>query len=212
METIAAFFKDGGIFVKFILVVSVIGMAIIVERAIFLLYKYNVDGRTLWKKVSGLIRDNDIDGARAICSNSSVPLMKIMMYGLDASRGSARDIQNAIDEAALEVIPSVDKRVSYLSTLANVATLLGLLGTIQGLIQAFSAIAVADPSQKASLLASGISIALYSTASGLVVAIPMLVMYTVLQAKSQKIIDEIDEFSVKLVNLLSRGKSGVPTE
>jgi biopolymer transport protein ExbB/TolQ len=132
-----------------------------------------------------------------------------MTYGLEASNGSALDIQNAIDEAALEVIPSVDKRVPYLSTLANVATLLGLLGTIQGLIQAFSAIAVADPSQKAALLAKGISIALYSTASGLVVAIPMLIMFTILQSKSQKIVDEIDEFSVKLVNLLSRGKSGV---
>ncbi|VAV83617.1 Ferric siderophore transport system, biopolymer transport protein ExbB [hydrothermal vent metagenome] len=209
METVAAFFKDGGIFVKFILVVSIIGFAIMVERAIFLLYKYNVDGKVLWKKVSGFIRDNDVEGAKAICSNNSVPLMKIMNYGLEASSGSAKDIQNAIDEAALEVIPSVDKRVTYLSTLANVATLLGLLGTIQGLIQAFSAIAVADPSQKAALLAKGISIALYSTASGLVVAIPMLIMYTILQAKSQKIIDEIDEFSVKLVNLLSRGKSGV---
>lgn len=212
METVAAFFKDGGIFVKFILVVSVIGLAIMVERAIFLLYKYNVDGKVLWKKVSGLLRDNDVEGAKAICANETVPLMRIMTYGLEASNGSARDIQNAIDEAALEVIPSVDKRVTYLSTLANVATLLGLLGTIQGLIQAFSAIAVADPSQKAALLAKGISIALYSTASGLVVAIPMLIMYTILQAKSQKIVDEIDEFSVKLVNLLSRGKSGVQAE
>jgi len=209
METVAAFFKDGGIFVKFILVVSIIGLAIMVERSIYLLYKYNVDGKVLWKKVSGFIRDNDIEEARTICANNSVPLMKIMNYGLEASNGSAKDIQNAIDEAALEVIPLVDKRVTYLATLANVATLLGLLGTIQGLIQAFSAIAVADPSQKAALLAKGISIALYSTAAGLVVAIPMLIMYTILQAKSQKIIDEIDEFSVKLVNLLSRGKSGV---
>ncbi len=129
METVAAFFKDGGIFVKFILVVSIIGFAIMVERAIFLLYKYNVDGKVLWKKVSGFIRDGDVEGAKAICSNNSVPLMKIMNYGLEASNGSAKDIQNAIDEAALEVIPSVDKRVGYLSTLANVATTCMLIAT-----------------------------------------------------------------------------------
>jgi len=109
-------------------------------------------------------------------------------------------------------VPAIDKRVSYLSTLANIATLLGLLGTIQGLIQAFAAVGVADPSQKAFLLANGISVALYTTAFGLIVAIPMLAGYTVLQAKAHRLIDEIDEFSVKLINLLNRRKSGIQTQ
>ncbi len=212
MEKIALFFRDGGVFINFILVVSVVGMAIIVERVRFLVFKYNVDGRALWEKISGLIHEGDKQRALELCKDTRIPLMRILNKGISASGGSEKDIQNAIDEAALEIIPTIDKRVAYLATLANVATLLGLLGTIQGLIQAFSAIGAADPSQKATLLAKGISIALYSTAAGLVVAIPMLVMYTVLKAKAQKIIDEIDEFSVKLINLLSRRKDGLQAE
>ncbi len=204
METIAAVFRDGGIFIYFILFVSAIGVAIVIERGLLLVFKYNIDGTKLWVKVSRFLKEGNIDSAYAACKGSSVPLMRILGSGIAASKGTEHDIQNAIDEAALEIIPSIDKRVSYLATLANIATLLGLLGTIQGLIQAFSAISSADPSQKASLLASGISIALYSTATGLVVAIPLLVVYSILQSKAQKIVDEIDEFSVKLINLLNK--------
>ena len=102
------------------------------------------------------------------------------------------------------MIPDIDKRVSYLAMLANIATLLGLLGTIQGLIQAFQAVGSADPTQKASILAGGISIALYTTAFGLVVAIPILIAYSILQSKAHRLVDDIDEFSVKIINLLSK--------
>ncbi|HLE09261.1 MAG TPA: MotA/TolQ/ExbB proton channel family protein [Thermodesulfobacteriota bacterium] len=210
METLVSFFRDGGIFMYFILIVSIVGFAIMVERGILLIHKYNVDGRALWKKVSKFLYEGNIEQARALCSDLRVPLMRILHHGIAASaKGSVEDVQTAIDEIALEIIPTIDKRVAYLAALANIATLLGLLGTIQGLIQAFAAIAHADPSQKATLLASGIAIALYTTAFGLIVAIPMLLMYTVLQAKAQKIIDEIDEFAVKLINFLKEGKGGV---
>ncbi|MEK7680340.1 MAG: MotA/TolQ/ExbB proton channel family protein, partial [Deltaproteobacteria bacterium] len=106
-----------------------------------------------------------------------------------------------------EVMPTIDKRITYLATLANIATLLGLLGTIQGLIQAFAAVSSADPSEKAGILSRGIAIALYTTAFGLIVAVPLLAMYTVLQSKAHTIIDEIDEYSVKLVNLISDRKA-----
>jgi biopolymer transport protein ExbB/TolQ len=208
MEILAGFFRDGGLFMYFILAVSIIGAAIMIERGIVLIHRYNVNGRALWERVSRFIEDGDIDKAKVLCSGSGIPLLRILNAGLTASNNPEKEIQNRIDEVALEIIPSIDKRVAYLATLANIATLLGLLGTIQGLIQAFSAVASADPSQKAALLAGGISIALYTTAFGLIVAIPMLIMYTVLQAKAHKIIDEIDEFSVKLINILRR-KSGI---
>lgn len=212
IETFAAFIRDGGIFMYFILIVSIIGTAIILERGFVLLFKFNVDGRALWERISRSIQEGDMEKARALCKDSNVPLLRVLNAGLSASHGSEKDIQNAIDEVALEIIPSIDKRIAYLGTLANVSTLLGLLGTIQGLIQAFFAVGLGDPSQKASLLASGIAIALYTTFFGLIVAIPILSVYSILQSKAHKIIDEIDEFSVKLMNILKKVQDVVQTK
>lgn len=209
MQTLASFFRDGGMFMYFILAVFVIGMAIIIERGYILIHKYNINGRILWAKISKLILAGEMDRVQKLCSSSDAPLLKILNAGVSAADASDREIQNAIDEVSLEVIPLITKRVAYLSTLANVATLLGLLGTIQGLVQAFSAVGSAEPSQKAALLAGGISVALYTTAFGLIVAIPILVMYTIFQVKAHKITDEIDEFSVKLINLLDRRRNGL---
>ncbi len=184
IDTIATFFRNGGTFMYIISGTFVIGAAIIVERGFVLIYSYNVDGKALWKKVSIFIKAGHLDKAKALCYDSKAPLMRILDTGLSASKDSERAVQNAIDEIALEIIPSVDKRIPYLLTLANIATLLGLLGTIHGLIQSFSAVGSADPSQKASLLAGGIALALNTTSFGLMVAFPLLAMYSVLQARA----------------------------
>lgn len=205
MEMLASFFRDGGMFIYLILAVSIIGLGIIIERAIHLLYKYSIDTKTLWARVSKCIKEGDIAKARSQVTGSEAPVARVFDTALetfDRDERTEKEIQNAVDEISLEVIPAVDKRVPYLAMAANIATLLGLLGTIHGLIQAFSAVGNADPSQKAALLASGISIALYTTAFGLIVAIPLLIAYTLLQSKAHSIIDEVDEFSIKLINLL----------
>ncbi|MCR4286439.1 MAG: MotA/TolQ/ExbB proton channel family protein [Deltaproteobacteria bacterium] len=207
MESLAAFFRDGGIFMYFILFVSVIGLAIIVERGIFLLLKNNIDGKALWAKIHKFALDGQYDKAMELCTDSRLPLLKVLRHGISTAAKRNRDVQGAMDEIVLEVMPTVDKRITYLATLANIATLLGLLGTIQGLIQAFAAVSSADPSQKAEILSRGIAIALYTTAFGLIVAIPLLAMYTVLQSKAHTIIDEIDEYSIKLVNLIADRKA-----
>ncbi len=212
METVAAFFRDGGLFIWLILVVSVIGLAIIVERVFYLYFWYNVNGRAVWAKISVFLQEGKIKQAKELCQGSRVPLIKILDQGISVANEHDKDIQNAVDEAAMEIMPAVEKRLPYIATLANISTLLGLLGTIQGLIQAFSAVGMAEPSQKAALLASGISISLYTTAFGISVAVPMLGLHTVLQARAHKIIDEIDEFSVKLLNLLHRMKRGTKAE
>lgn len=212
MEALASFFRDGGIFMYFILAVSVIGVAITAERILVLIFKYNIDGRILWNKVSKQINEGNIEGAKAVCKDSNAPLMRVLHTGISVVSHTEKEIQNAMDEVTLEIIPSIDKRIAYLPTLANIATLLGLLGTIQGLIQAFSAVASADPAQKAALLAGGISIALYTTAFGLIVAIPLLGSYAILQAKAHKIVDEIDEFSVKFINSINRSQDGTQTK
>ncbi len=207
IDVVATFFRDGGAFMYIILTTFVVGIAIVVERGFLLVFRYNVDGKKLWERVSKFIHEGNFEKAQAICNGSKVPLMRILEKGIAVSNESERVVQNAIDEVALEVIPSIDKRIPYLITLANIATLLGLLGTIQGLIHSFSAVGSADPSQKASLLAGGIALALNTTSFGLIAAIPLLGMYAVLQAKANKIIDEIDEFSVKFINVLHRKKN-----
>lgn len=213
MQEIAVFFRDGGIFMYFILAVAVTGIAIIVERLLLLVFKCNVDGKVFWTKISKLIQGGEIEKARAVCKGSNAPLLKVMESGIFAlSHSHKKDVQNIMDEAAMEVLPTIDKRIPYLLTLANVATLFGLLGTIHGLIQAFTAVASADPSQKATLLAGGIAIALYNTAFGIMVAVILLVMYAILQAKANKVIDEIDTVTIKFVNLMNRGKGGTQAD
>jgi biopolymer transport protein ExbB/TolQ len=129
-------------------------------------------------------------------------LPKVLKSGLKRSEQNAEQIQNAIDATALEVIPKVENRLNWLGLIANVSTLFGLLGTIQGLIQSFGAVAAADPAQKAELLALGISKAMNTTALGLFSAITIMMIHTFLLNKSEKIINEIDEFSVKLIDML----------
>lgn len=212
IDTIANFFRNGGTFMYIILGVFVLGATIIVERGFVLVVRYNLDARALWKKVSKFILDGNMEKAKAICNGSRVPLVRVFDKGISVSHDSEKIVQSAIDEIVLEVIPTIDKRIPYLVTLANIATLLGLLGTIHGLIQSFSAVGSADPSQKASLLAGGIALALNTTSFGLIVAIPLLAMYAVLQAKANKIVDEIDEFSIKFLNILHRRKSAIQTK
>jgi len=208
MQTLAAIFRDGGLFMYFILAALVIGIAIIIERTYMFIHKYRIDARALWEKVSKYIKQGEIEKARILCEDARAPIMKILHTGISSAHETEREIQKAVDEVCMDLIPQVDKRIFYLLTLANCATLFGLLGTIHGLIQAFSAVAHADPSQKASLLAAGISIALYNTAFGIGVAVFFLIMYAVLQSRATRVVDEIDSFSVKVINLLSRRKGG----
>ncbi|GAB4285375.1 MAG: MotA/TolQ/ExbB proton channel family protein [Deferrisomatales bacterium] len=209
-EAVARAFQEGGPFMYAITGALGLGLAVIVERLYLLLVRFNVDGRKFYAELRKLVEAGDLEAARALCGDA--PLPRILRVGIEAALeesgpGRQRAVQNAVDEEALAVVPAVEKRIHYLSMIANVATLMGLLGTIVGLMQAFQAVAGADPSQKAALLARGISMAMNTTAYGLMVAIPCMVAYSFLQSKAGKIIDEVDEYSVKLMNLLAeRGR------
>jgi len=207
MESFAEFFKEGGVFMGVILAVLAVSMAIIVERMI-LLYRYRVNAGKIWIKVRDLVLSNKIQEAITLCSRSQAPLIRIFSSGLKNANAKERKIQNAVDETMLEVVPELEKRTGHLTILANIATLTGLLGTIFGLRLAFTAVSLADPTQKAGVLATGIAQALNTTAFGLLVAVPVLLCYSFLHSKMNRLIDEIDQFSVKLINLLSeRGES-----
>jgi biopolymer transport protein ExbB len=213
MGEIAKFYSEGGAWMHPILAMSVVALGIIIERFIFLYFKYNINAAAFMAQIQKLVMANNIDRAIKLCNAApSAALPKVVKAGLTRANKGPEEIQNAVEEATLEVVPIVTKRTAVLSQVANIATLLGLLGTILGLIGAFEALGndSIPPEERTKLLAKGISIAMNTTAFGLIVAIPCIGAQVFLAAVTKKIIDEIDHYSVKLENLLiSRLHGGV---
>jgi len=203
----------GGFFMWPILVCAIFALAITFERLYYIIFRANINGTAFMAQVQKLIMANNIDRAIKLCNaepNAALP--KVLKAGLTRANRSEQEIQNAVDESILEVFPKLNKRTPFLPMLANVATLTGLLGTIQGLILAFEAVAHASAETKQALLASGISTAMFTTAGGLVVAIPILILHSIVQSRTVKIQDEIDQFALKTVNLLSARRRGTLKE
>ena len=188
-----------------ILFMSVVGLGIIIERFIFLYFKYNINASAFMAQIQKLVMANNIDRAIKLCNAApSAALPRVIKAGLTRANKGPDEIQNAVEEATLEIVPIVTKRTTVLQQIANIATLLGLLGTISGLIAAFEALKNPNipADQRQSMLAGGIAMAMNTTAFGLIVAIPCLVFQVFLTSVTKKIIDEIDQYSVKLENLL----------
>jgi len=203
MGQIVEFFTLGGPFMYGILGVWVVALAIILERIFFVFFRYNLNGAAFMAQIQKLVAANNIDRAIKLCNaEPHAALSRVLKAGLVRANRRPKEIRDSVDEAALEVLPLVTRRTPMLATWANVATLTGLLGTISGLIQAFKAVGVATPEQKQALLASGISVAMYTTEFGLIVAIPIMIFHSLLQSRTTRVIDDIDVFSVKLVHLL----------
>lgn len=201
-----SFMSGGGIFMWFILIIWAIGLAIAIERFAKLSFLYDIDGSSFMNELQRHILSNDIQGAIRTCSGSLAAVPKVLKSGLKRANQAPEQIQNAIDATALEMIPKVERRLSYLSVIANISTLLGLLGTIQGLMKSFTSISAVDPAQKSEVLAMGISTAMNTTALGLFAAITIMMAHAFLSSKSEKIVNEIDEFSVKLQDILGTKK------
>jgi biopolymer transport protein ExbB len=197
----------GGVANYLIALTMVFAIAFMFERFMKLFQKYDINGNSFMFEVQKHILANDLDGAIRVCNGAKeAALPKVIKAGLMRASRSEEQIQNAIDSASLEVIPLLEKNLPYLALIANVATLFGLLGTISGLIKSFAAIAGAEAAQRQAILSEGISEAMYATAFGLIIAIAAMVAHSVLSSKAQKIISQIDEHSVKLLDLLSARK------
>ena len=178
-------------------------MWIIIERMIFLLFKFNINATQFWAQIQKLVMANNIDRAIKLCNAApSAALPRVLKAGLMKANKGEVEISNAIAEAQLEVVPQVMKRTGALPSVASIATLMGLLGTITGLILAFQAITGASQEEKSVRLAQGIAVAMNTTAFGLIIAIPSLAFYLVLAGVTTKILNEIDQYSTKLENLL----------
>lgn len=204
MGIIADFYIKGGMFMHPIALCSVVGLGLIIERFIFLFFKYNINGKAFMAQIQKLVMANNIDRAIKLCNAApAAALPKVIKAGLARANKGPLAIANSLEEASLEVLPKVQKRTNNLAAIANVATMLGLLGTIFGLINAFKALDSAAADEKSKLLAQYISIALNTTAFGLVVAIPCLTAHAILSYLTKKIVDEIEEYSTKLENMLA---------
>lgn len=213
MDFLVSAMHKGGPFMWPILIFAVFALAIAAERLYYVYFRASINGTAFMAQVQKLIMANNIDRAIKLCNaepNAALP--RVLKAGLTRANRSESEIENAVNEAVLEVFPQLNKRTGFLPTLANVATLTGLLGTIQGLILSFDAVAHASAEMKQSLLAGGISVAMFTTAAGLVVAIPTLILFSFVAARTTKIMDEIDQFALKTVNLLGARRKGTLKE
>jgi biopolymer transport protein ExbB/TolQ len=211
--TLAKHYSDGAWMMHPILVSLVFTLALIIDRIIVLYFRASVDKESFLRGLKPHVFAGDLDKAIAFCAaQKKVPLVSVIKAGLINVPKGEEDVQAAMDEATLRESPRLEARTGYLAMLGNVATLLGLLGTIVGLISAFGAVANANPADKAAILASSISEAMNCTAFGLMVAIPALVAYSVLQGRTQHMLDDINESAVSVLNLIvaNRDKMKVP--
>jgi biopolymer transport protein ExbB len=191
MNSVINFFKDGGFFLYPLALIFVVGVSIAIERYIYLT-RETIRNRSLWDDLVPALSSGNFKQVVALTQNSKASIATILNYGV-ARVASARrrdDIEKAMDESLLEVIPRIEK-------------LIGLLGTITGLIGAFSAVATANPAEKASLLSAAISVAMNNTASGLGVAITLLLAHMFLEAKTTALIDSLEIASVKFLNSIT---------
>jgi biopolymer transport protein ExbB len=201
---IVKFFTAGGAFMFPILLVVAIATAITIERYVTLA-KMSARNRRTWSLVEPALTSGDFDKARELTSKDDSPIARVLSMGL-ALQGAVRrrdDVEKVLQESMMEIVPQLEKRTHYLATAANVATLLGLLGTVAGLIHAFSAVATVNPAEKANLLSASISEAMNCTAFGLMTAVPILVVHAFLQSKTTGLSDGLETAAIRFLNALA---------
>ena len=203
--SIVGFFASGGVFMYPILLVFAVGLAIAVERYVTLTLVTNKN-QAVWDKVQSLLANGEFEAAHEMTTGDESTIAQVLNMGLSLQGAVRRreDIEIAMEESMMEIVPRLEKRTPYVALASSIATLLGLLGTIMGLIQAFTAVANANPAEKADLLSASISVAMNTTAFGLMVAIPLLVVHAVLTSKTGDIVDSLEMATVKALNVFSK--------
>jgi biopolymer transport protein ExbB/TolQ len=204
LDSILRFFQNGGVFMYPILIVLALGLAITIERMIYLRRAHS-ETRILWSKMLPLVNNGQYEEAEKMASGSSTAIGRVLGYGIARSRNASAtraEVELAMEESLMEAAPQLERRTRYLATFANIATLLGLLGTIIGLIHAFAALSDISPAEKQDQLSAAVSIAMSCTAFGLMVAIPFLLLHAWLQGITDDLIDNLEIAAVKFLNSL----------
>jgi len=199
-----SFLSNGGLFMYVILSVSILAVALIGERVSFLYFKLSLDTDGVFMRILHFLEKANYRGAIQECRKiEHHPLGRILKAGLLKSDRKDKEIERAMEEKLLAEVPLVKKRVNYLAMIANIATLLGLLGTIVGLISAFEGVSSANAAMKQEILAKGISVAMLTTAFGLIVAVPSIIGFYILNNRGDYLIEQFDEKALRLFNMLS---------
>ena len=206
-NTALKFFQDCGLFIYPSILIMALGVSIAVERFLFL-NKARAQNRKMWAQVLPMLQQGQFREVQNVTAKSDAAIGKIVNYGLVRmqSPGRREDFDAAMEEGMMEIVPRLEKRTHYIATFANVITLVGLLGTIIGLIKGFTAVAQVNPAEKAELLSASISIAMNNTAFALMVAIPFLLIHSFLQAKTSEIVDGLEAAKMSFLNLVQRLK------
>jgi len=210
LATFANFFQNGGPFMYVILITGLAILALAAERFWVIGRASSFNGGKLARDIMRHVQKGDTAAAMDLCKKVKGPVGAVAQAILGRNDHDEDRLQNAADGAATIVLPPLSRRLPYLSMLANSATLLGLLGTIFGLTTAFSAVGAAEPAQRSAFLAAGISQALNTTAFGLIVAVPTLLLHGFLVSKVEAIVEQVDEISVKMIQTIS-GKATAKT-
>ncbi len=201
--SIAHFFQAGGPFLLPILAVAVIGLAIAIERFIYLA-KAKAENRRLWSELIPLVNSGDLVAAEGAAMSSESPIGRIFGHGIARSRSNSRrdEVEMSMEESLMEVTPLLERRTHYLATFAYVSTLLGLLGTVVGLINGFAAVSNVNPAEKADLLSNAVAEAMNCTAFGIGVAVPLLLLHAWLASQTNDLIDNLEMAALKFLNAL----------
>lgn len=209
-------FSEGGFWMYPILFVQVAAVIIVVERVLALFVQRSVDSRSIVATVEDDIKKGNLTKVLKKVESlpNSLAMKKVIEAGTQAatSMGGREEIQAKMDEVLYHEQSRLESRIEFLSMLGNVATLMGLLGTITGMIRSFAAISSVDQATKATMLAQGISEAMNATAYGLIVAIPTLIMYSILQNRSHKLSDDMTKGALRIYNLLGFHYENVPSK
>lgn len=202
-SAILTFFQNGGLFMYPIAIVLALAVAITIERFLFL-RRTEKENSVLWNEVQPMLSRGDLEAAERIVKDSDTAIGRILSNGIAQSRADNKrsEVEIATEEGLMEVLPAIEKRTHYLATFSNMAVLLGLLGTVIGLIGAFAALGTADPAEKADLLSAGISEAMSCTAFGLMVAIPALMLHAYLQSRATALVDGLEGVCAKFVSMV----------
>lgn len=202
METIALFFEKGGIFMYFNVFLATIALAIVIERGIFMFLSMSVTGTTLLETVRKLLLSRQLDRAIRMTAGSTGPIQRVAHVALIRATQGEEAVASAVEETLVELTPTIKKRISALWALANIATLMGLIGTISGLITSFAAVASGDPEERSSKLSAGISEAMNNTWLGLMIAVCCIGAHLVLSGMAKKRVSEMELFAIKIQNML----------
>lgn len=203
------FIRHGGPFMIMNITVLAIVIAVIVERSIYFLGRGHINAKAFLEQIKRLLAANNIDRAKKLCDATTAPVARVAKAGLSRAHKGEAAVAQAIEEMMIDVTPEIKKRIGSLWSLANIATLLGLLGTITGLIATFDAVATATPAERQKRLSLGISEAMYNTAAGLFIAVLCMISHLMLSAAAKKVVGDLESFSLRLENLLGEGGTAV---